>query len=562
MNPDITTALSKLQFFTDNTPRSQQLDVAEFVHQSKRKFIAIEAPTGSGKSGMGMIVAMFDDNNKATYTVHSKNLQEQIEGEYPEVVVLMGRSNYECGYNSSLNGSQCTPSKSRPCTSKLCEYARQKAKCLAAKIKCLNYPYLFAEANYAGNQLGDADMVICDEADTIEAALSGFISLQVTTKMLKEYGLKLPKFKTADKEHKLLEWKEWAKMCAIKLAGLQRGKKSAYNSNTIPDDIQEEIDKMASTLMGFDLFQRNVDGSWLYEEDKRRYGTTHTFAPLWLTPELAKRFLWSYNKRWMFMSATLPPPETLCRLLGIPMAELDYMRVPSSFDPKHSPIYLTKSWEGRRRVDGVEVDFDVEIKKAVRDVNVILTKHVGQKGIIHTTSYKVRDAIMEGCQSEMSGVKFNVLRMQAGVSSDRLLTHNTSDRAAVLSDFMSSPYPNVLVSPSMARGVSLPHDKCRFSIMVKTPYESLGDKKVKKRLYDRKMNGQDWYRSVTAQNIIQAVGRAVRSEDDWCVNYMLDVSTYEFVFANVGLFSDYFRQCIVLGGADDWKGVSSKIEVL
>jgi len=359
--------------------------------------------------------------------------------------------------------------------------------------------------------------------------------------MVKEYGLQMPKYKTVDEEHKLLEWKEWAKQCAIKLAGIQRGRRAEYQGQTIPEDVQEEIDKAGSVLMGFDLFQRNVDGSWLYEADKRRYGTTHTFSPLWLTKELASKFLWAHNKRWILMSATLPPPEALCRQLGIPIGELDYIRVPSPFDPKRSPIYLTKSWDGTRKV------FDIE--NAVEAVNEILDKHADVKGIIHTTSYKVRDAIIMGCQKRISDGEGGAFNWGLG----RLLTHNSNDRTAVLSQFLSSPYPNVLVSPSMDRGVSLPHDKCRFSIMVKTPYPSLHDKKVQKRLYDRSMNGQAWYREVTAQNIIQTVGRGMRAEDDWCINYLIDSSTHKFVFDNPGLFNEHFRQCIVLGGADVWK---------
>jgi len=543
MNDEIQTAISRLEFFHARTLRQSQTTPLDFIAKSTKRFIAIEGPTGTGKSAIGVIAGIM--SGRATYVVHSKSLQEQIEYEFPEVIVLMGRSNYECGYDEARHGGQCTPSKQQPCIPATCDYARQKAKCMAAAIKCLNYPYLFTEANYAGNQLGDAAMVVCDEADTIEDGLSRFISLSITSTMVKEYGLTMPKFKTADKEHKLLEWKEWAKGCAIKLAGIQRGRRAEFQGQTIPEDIQEEIDKAGSVLMGFDLFQRNVDGSWLYEEDKRRYGTTHIFSPLWLTKELSSKFLWSHNKRWILMSATLPPPEALCRQLGIPIGELDYIRVPSPFDPKRSPIYLTKSWDGRRKTEEFPERFDIH--NAVRDVNVLLDKHREVKGIIHTTSYKVRDAIMEGCQQK-------IFAYGGEWSNDRLMTHNSKDRTAVLSNFLNSPLSVVLVSPSMDRGVSLPHDKCRFSIVVKNPWGNIKDKKINKRKHDKAMNGREWYLSDAAQKLIQAVGRGMRSEDDWCINYLIDSSTHKFVFENPGLFNEHFRKCIVLGGAEAWKG--------
>jgi len=543
----IQTAVDKLSFFDTHTLRPQQLQALEFIAQSSKRFIAIEAPTGTGKSAIGAIAGLMTDN--AIYTVHSKSLQEQIQSEFPEIPVLMGRANYMCGYNDGLNAGQCTPSKAHPCTPKTCDYARTKAKCKAAPIKCLNYPYLFAELNYAGAQFGNHDVVVCDEADTVEEGLSGFISLRVTSKMIKEYGLTLPKYKAADGEHKLSEWKDWAKSCAIKLAGIQRELKARDHGGVVPDSAQEEMDKTASVLMGFDLFQRNVDSTWLYDEDKRRYGTTHTWKPLWLTRELAERFLWSYNKRWILMSATLPPPETLCRQLGIPIAELDYLRVPSPFNPKRSPVYLTKSWDGRRKTEEYPERFDID--NAVKDVQTILAKHVNVKGLIHCVSYKVVDAIMAGCQREMLvSVGHN---RKYPETFKRLVTHKTANRTDVLSNFISSPYPQVLVSPSMDRGVSLPYEKCRFSILVKTPFESLGDKKVSKRLYDYAMDGNGWYKAVTAQNIVQAVGRGMRAEDDWCVNYLIDSSTYTFVFEHPGLFNEHFRACIVLGANGAWK---------
>jgi hypothetical protein len=81
---------------------------------------------------------------------------------------------------------------------------------------------------------------------------------------------------------------------------------------------------------------------------------------------------------------------------------------------------------------------------------------------------------------------------------------------------MGCSYP-----PPPPRGVDLPDDLCRFVVVAKAPFQSLGDKLVASRVYGSGM-GAFWYKAICAQDLVQASGRGVRHKDDYCVTYLLD----------------------------------------
>jgi len=76
----------------------------------------------------------------------------------------------------------------------------------------------------------------------------------------------------------------------------------------------------------------------------------------------------------------------------------------------------------------------------------------------------------------------------------------------------------VLISPSLFEGVDLPDDASRFQIIVKAPYASLGDNRIK---YIAE-NHKDIYSLNTILKIVQGCGRSVRSQNDHCTTYFLD----------------------------------------
>lgn len=494
------------------SPRAGQLEAVQFALNSDAPVSVIHAGMGSGKSLVSMVLSRVARD--AIVLVHSKALQNQYTDEFPEAVSLFGRSNYPCIYDVNTDASDCAFNepwdKEKGCPVYMaCPYKLEKARCAAASMRVLNYAYFMAECNFVTNStFSGKPMVVCDEADSLDQVLMGFIRVEVTEKQIRDYGLAQPRYKTVQAKQGLESWLEWADKSSKIVKKVIDG---------LPDDCEKkEKDRHVSLYNKLNMFQAVVDDTWLYDEQKNRYGRKWVFSPTWVKPELTDKFLRRHASKLVLMSATFKPLAVTALELGIPKEEIDYFEVPPVFDPRRKPIYMSAVAELSNKTT------EAEWPKAERKIREILARHKGQKGLIHTASYKLANLVM-------------------GIGDPRLVTHKAQDRLKVLEDFKTSSKPLVLVSPSMERGISLNDDMARFCIILKAPFPSLGDKQVSTRLYGSGSLGQYWYRATTAQTIEQQTGRAVRSENDWCHVYLLDTHIQKLISRDPTMFSKSFR---------------------
>ena len=166
----------------------------------------------------------------------------------------------------------------------------------------------------------------------------------------------------------------------------------------------------------------------------------------------------------------------------------------------------------------------MELRKLVTAIDAILEKFPDQKGMIHTVNYKISKYLMDNSK--------NVSRFR---------THNNaSERSEVLEQFKKDKDNGILVSPSFTEGVDLPYELCRFQIIAKIPYESLGNAQIKARMDA----DPQWYATNAIVTLIQAYGRAMRAEDDQGITYILDsslmnlINRWRTVFDNMTYFLD------------------------
>lgn len=517
-------AKSSLINYKDKDWRFMQKECAQFILDSEKKWIVIEASTGSGKSLTAMAVGMA--NGSLTYLTHSKILQQQIISDFPEASLLQGRNNYRCLADDTLSCDECRHTKNNPCYHKKssCLYSVAKKTVLASKLKILNYEYLLAELSYAG-QFSGANLYIIDEADNLENSLIQFTTLTFTPFALRRLGLTEPARKTATSKQGISPWLDFGRMAKDRVSRIIESLSheiESYGSREGVTDSQiskiKERTRVVRLSERIDIFLSKVDDSWIYEENEGKI----TFRPLWCTPDLANDFLWNHGNKFCLMSASFLAIEMQCKVLGIPFDEVDYMQVPSTFNPKQRPIYI------RPVANMTAKTAQEETPKLCKEVANILKEHPESKGIIHTASYKLAKDIMEM------------------VNDKRLIIHNSQDRQMVIDMFKESDKPLVLVSPSLERGISLPDDECEFIICVKALYLSLGDKIVSQRVYSSGI-GNYWYKSMAAQAIIQASGRGMRHEKDHCSIYLLDTQIKKLIEENPKLFPDYWKDAIVFG---------------
>jgi Rad3-related DNA helicase len=70
----------------------------------------------------------------------------------------------------------------------------------------------------------------------------------------------------------------------------------------------------------------------------------------------------------------------------------------------------------------------------------------------------------------------------------------------------------------METGWDFPADQCRYQIIAKVPFIDSRSLIIKA----RSKSDKTYLNYLTAQAIIQMVGRGMRSADDWCETYIID----------------------------------------
>jgi Rad3-related DNA helicase len=93
----------------------------------------------------------------------------------------------------------------------------------------------------------------------------------------------------------------------------------------------------------------------------------------------------------------------------------------------------------------------------------------------------------------------------------------------------------------MTEGLDLKDHLGRFQIITKVPYPYMGDKVVQARM--KKNPG--WYAYKTLLTLIQAYGRATRSETDSSVTYILDGAFDRLISGSKKVLPKWFVEAII-----------------
>jgi Rad3-related DNA helicase len=166
-------AKGKFRNFRNREFRPGQAEAIATILRSGRRLIAVNAPTGTGKSLIGMAAGAAQE--KSCYLCSSKQLQHQLESDFKEAMYMMGKANFPCGHDLTRSADLCLHTRTTPCRAKSsCPYEVHKRSVLAHRLQILNYAYFLNEANHVGKFSG-YPLVVCDEADVLEGLLTGFV---------------------------------------------------------------------------------------------------------------------------------------------------------------------------------------------------------------------------------------------------------------------------------------------------------------------------------------------------------------------------------------------------
>ena len=409
---------------------------------------------------------------------------------------------------------------------KTCPYMVERAKFSSAIFSLTNYPFFMTERVFVGS-LPKRNILVLDEAHTVEKQLLKFGEVEITDKLLREWAIRGVQVPEIDCKQAFADWLGDKYLPRIE-SQLQTYEDQAKANGEEPDDeliqrittLENQVHKIKSCISGV---QSNPD-NWVYWFDQtEREGNAAYCKPLDASPYM--EILKSGGVIRIYMSAYTGAKEVFCESLGLDYRDAAKLTLTSGFKKENRPVVMGLVGSMSRK------NQPKTLPSLLRVVDKILTRHHDEKGIIHCNSYELGSKIAD--------------HLKLSHPTRKILFPKKADERKEQYDIHRSVQsgPTVLLSPSMTEGYDFKHDSARWQIIAKMPYPYLGDRQVsaKKDLHP------DWYDQQTIQTVIQATGRICRSEEDWGVTYMLDEDFKILWDRRRSMFPDWFKEAIVWG---------------
>ena len=523
-------------------PRNSQIKLINKINWAigeGYKNIILEAGTGIGKSAIATTLAnMYEDSYILTMT---KQLQEQYLDDFGDMLVeIRGRGNYKCNYKG--NCDFCIKSEYNLTRCSDCEYQVALKKAQEAENVITNYDY-FYYAGVANPILDPRELLILDEAHNLERKMLMLSSMELNREYIStKFGIDIfePVMHGTNSLNKLKKDSSyWVKLCDDLVRECKkRIKKIEGDANKTVQVTLDEFESNPSRYSNFDYVEKQN-----LEQDMKAFAEislglqTNEFiidlpdkkSILDNNMEISAEFkpfsvvedtqnLLELGNVCIFLTGTLGSKDKFCEWNNINPDETYYIYEKSPFDVAKRPIYTefvgnlsgsrgkVPKWKNPRALD---------------KIRELLDRHNGEKGVIHTSSNEQAFWIME----QLKGYPFMFV--------------GGEDRNIILKEFTESKENLILIGASIKDGVDFKGDLCRFQIVFKMPYPQLNEQVKYRRDLDPK-----WYYYQTVMALMQAYGRGIRDNDDWCVMYIIDSSFKQLFDYNRPFFNEYFIEAV------------------
>jgi Rad3-related DNA helicase len=516
--------------------------ICESYLEDSKATIVIDAPTGSGKSLIAMWSAhiLKELGNKGYMITSDLSLQDQYESDFYKYGLrwpsIKGADNYECNVNGlpfslgdcRLKGMGYEQTEKLSCYA-TCDYLQNRKRAIDQPISLLNYAFWLIQRNYVAAKMEQddrkvpfeqRDFVFFDEAHRIDDIVQSHFSPRIEPNIV----------------DKIMTSLRFANKHGFQTVAHTRNKIETLVNDLMTGNKSEVYDAMVE----FEVILRNFGKvrQLANKQVKKRYGnigapkdwqTAFTnfdrikdvhckiedYLALINEVGISKMVLDQneYESKFMcveeslminkylhdkadfkvFMSATIGDPRSFVKIMGIKNAK--FIRMDNMFNYDKSPVVFINRHKLSFR------EREQSLPKVVEILDQIISKHKGQRGVVHTGSYAFTEYIKRNSKHTF-----------------RLIDYENSKQKANMLELFKKKEGSVLMGPSLLEGLDLKDDTSRFQIFFKVPYPSLGDPLIKAKM----QTSNEWYDWKTGISILQGVGRSVRSEDDWAVTYVLD----------------------------------------
>jgi Rad3-related DNA helicase len=544
--------------------RDGQQEALEFIINSYNKgkrIVLLEAPTGSGKSVLGMTMANFFD--KSYYITIQKILQEQILKDFAiehEVESLKGRANYPCDFyeregqnlldksliskdklkkllaeninctnghcrkrlkkfkcqpcftNQVVNGKEFGSLKKLPegMVHSACPYYEQVGRVINSHTAIFNFSSFLYQTAYAQNRFGKRDLLIVDECHNTEPELLKFTELRLNDRILREYHYSIPEFKLAEEYY--VHFRETGILDVIEKIILD-----AANEENIK--LQDEYTTLMSKI---GTFMRSVEeeNEWVVEYTDLGDICKVELKPVFIRDKTEDQLL-KYADRALFMSATILDVNVFCDSLGIDRSEVAAFRMKNRFPKENRQIHIHSYGE----IKGGKSKQHEWGPGMIKAANEVISYHPGEKGIIHTHNFAIAKMLREECSE----------------SHRFLFQHDFDNDKDEMLRVHARSQDSIIVAPAMHEGLDLKDDLSRFQIIAKVPYPNFfEDKQLARRVeIDKK-----YYNWLVALKLVQSYGRSIRSDSDYADTYVLDKNFLKFIKYNKKMLPKWFLEVV------------------
>lgn len=516
------------------------------------KQTVLEAPTGSGKSVIGIVAAyvLYRAYGKTSYILASDlSLFEQYERDIKKLNgqkyfgYVKGKENYVCSDNGCpASQSTCSlrsvsvgmmtkdPSllETKYSCAKSCSYVADYVRASIAPITLMTYQLYFIQRNYVEDSLmfgrnknfPARDLVICDECHNL-CSIS-------QTHFAPKISVSKPQYMRVLEDYLKTPQSDDARLAAV------RNIRDARDSYVLLDSLRAYEKIVAGYLRANDIVRSKAgkkkkltrfDKAALFAgnqarqehcklEDMIAFATASASRANYLVKTLEpdnitvnyvfddamlRKYFHRKSKCELFMSATVGDFRDYARITGLDEASMSSITIEPGFDFAKSPIYVSAS----NKMSFAEKARS--LPNIARQVDAICRMFVDCRGIIQTGSYANTEALKR--------------MLSPDVLARCLFYRGAVDKRAQIDVFTSgSGRGKILVGPTLLEGLNFPDEMCRFQICVKVPYANLSNEYVKR----KKQIMPRWYNYDVLNKLCQGIGRGVRHETDWCETYLLD----------------------------------------
>ncbi len=557
-------------------PRGNQLEQVEEIVKAfldeNMKTVILSAPTGVGKSIIGAVVAEVVHSIKhpeitanASFLISATNL---LLDQYFETFgnpddpnditfrFIKGANNYECTALSTEEEPQTAENCSvimfkksgmdaiidEHC--KECEFQRNRILRDRARHLILNYAYYFTD-RLGGEKLQKRTMCVFDEAHLVNDLFVDFCAISFTEKSL---------IITAQEVTDNLQLGSTEIFKQLKMVGnhLAKGKidDSCYMSyikvladvyTQITEAAQDEavhnirspktylrLVKLAKKYMTrsgkiLDLLEHDYPHVFEYKaKDPKSHQNDHevNIKPIFISDMFETL---EHSEHNLIMSATINDRFAKRTMTLKPADRVKYIRLDPQFPRENKKVVFFKP----QLLNYSTMKDPDTIKRLCASSYQIVQHHSNknERGLILAPSFNIIESIAES----LRGALDKNVRVFEHVRGEKLADHIEAFKSYTKG-------PAVFLTPSGFEGLDLPGAMCRYSIIVKAPFGSLGDKRIKTICE----TFPDIYSLQVVQKLVQGAGRAVRGPDDWSTVYITDQAAQKLWSSKTNSWSDEF----------------------